>query len=281
MTKLTKNTKLHRAKNLQEVQYILKNIADVKPIAGATGFINKQTDNIIDLPENVLDLNSLKELKLITKTERYFEFGSLVDLNSILELGQRSMSKILYDAIRKIGNHSVRNLATIGGNIATANPVAGLFLPLLALDAKLELKTATETEWVPFARYIDESFDEERNKKFVITRIRIPNETWTNSVFTRIGEDGYIGKDSASFLFSIRLNKNILSDMRLLFASKSLIREKEFDNLLLGRSLPLSERDVVTILQKAREIFYKEKFDSEYHYTVFFNLLEDNLYRLS
>ncbi len=281
MCQLTKETTIHRAKNLQEVQYILKNVSEISPIAGATGFLHNQHDNILTLPKHVLDLNGVKELKSITKTERYFEFASLVTLNSILDLGRRNISHILYDAIEKVGNHTLRNLATIGGNIAKADPASGLFLPMLALDAKLEIKTAKDSEWVPFARYIDKSFDEKRKRKFVISRIRIPNETWSSSTFTRIGHEGYIDESSASFLFSIRLNKNILSEMRLLFASKNLIREKEFDNLLLGRTLPLAGKEVSLIMQKTGEIFTRDKFDSDYHYKVFLNLLEDNLYKLS
>ncbi len=281
MYKLTKKTSLHKAKNLQEVQYILNNVSNVVPISGATGFLNGQIDEIISLPEQVLDLNSLSELKHITKTERYFEFGALVTLNEILELGRRNISTVLYDAVEKIGNHSLRSLATIGGNIANANPASGLFLPMLALDAKIEIKTQKETEWIPFAKYIDESFEEEREKNFIITRIRIPNEKWNKVVFNRIGNEGLMDEESASFLFAIQLNKNILSDMRLLFAGKNLIKEKEFDNLLLGISLPINERDVDAIIQKARNIFERDMFDSDYNYIVFFNLLEDNLYRLS
>ncbi len=281
MYKLSKKTTLHKAKNLQEVQYILNNVSNVIPIAGATGFLNGQTDEILSLPEQALDLNSLAELKHITKTERYFEFGALVTLNEILELGRRNIPTVLYDAIEKVGNHTLRSLASIGGNIAEANPAAGLFLPMIALDAKIEIKNAKETEWIPFSKYIDESFTAEREKNFIITRIRIPNEKWNKVVFNRIGNDGLLNEESASFLFAIQLHKNILSDMRLLFAGKNLIKEKEFDNLLLGISLPINERDVMTIIQKARSIFKRDIFDSDYHYTVFFNLLEDNLYKLS
>ena len=152
---------------------------------------------------------------------------------------------------------------------------------MLALDAKLEIRTAENIEWVPFARYIDKSYAEKREEKYIISRIRIPNETWTKSFYTRIGTPGYIGSDTASFLFLILIQKNILSDMRLFFASDKLIRNKEFDNLLLGRSLPLSQSEVPVIMQKAKQIFTPEQFSSEFHNSCFYNLLEDNLYNLT
>ncbi|MCL6380068.1 FAD-binding protein, partial [Pectobacterium brasiliense] len=73
MTELTKNSIVYRARYMQEMQTILKNISNIKPIAGATGFLNHQTDEMIYLPEHILDLNFLPELKVISKTERYFE----------------------------------------------------------------------------------------------------------------------------------------------------------------------------------------------------------------
>ena len=155
MTELTKNSIVYRARYMQEMQTILKNISNIKPIAGATGFLNHQTDEMIYLPEHILDLNFLPELKVISKTERYFEFGAAVTLNEILDLGKKNIPPSLYYSIEKIANNAIRSLATIGGNIATANPLSGTFLPMLALDAKLEIRTAENIEWVPFAKYID------------------------------------------------------------------------------------------------------------------------------
>lgn len=281
MTELTKKSNVYKARNLQEMQTMLKNISQIVPIAGGTGFLNNQTDQIIDLPKYLLDINKVVELKEITKTERYFEFGAAVTLNEILNLGKKNVPPVLYSAIEKISNNSLRSIATIGGNIARGNLLAGLFLPMLALDAKLELRTANEVEWIPFARYIDESYTQKRDNPHVITRIRIPNESWTKNFYARLGLYGYIYTDTASFLFLVRVQKNILTEMRLLFASEKLIREKEFDNLLLGKILPLNQRDIEPILEKARQIFTAEKFSLDFHRECFFNLLEDNLYSLT
>ena len=97
MTELTKNSIVYRARYMQEMQTILKNISNIKPIAGATGFLNHQTDEMIYLPEHILDLNFLPELKVISKTERYFEFGAAVTLNEILDLGKKNIPPSVTD----------------------------------------------------------------------------------------------------------------------------------------------------------------------------------------
>ncbi|MEL3913031.1 FAD binding domain-containing protein [Treponema pedis] len=281
MESLTKKSNIYRARSLQEMQIMLKNISGVVPIAGATGFLNNQTGDIIDLPQHLLDINQIPELKEIFKTERYFEFGAAVTLNEILDLGKKNIPPVLYSAIEKISNNSLRYLATIGGNIANAEASSGTFLPMLALDAKLEIRTGEEIEWVPFAKYIDTSYNEKRSSSYVITKIRIPNESWTKNFYAKLDSHYNLSEDAASFLFLIRIQKNILSEMRLFFSSNRLIREKEFDNLLLGRSLPLPHREVLGIMEKAKQIFTVDKFGSDFHRTYFFNLLEDNLYKLT
>ena len=82
------------------------------------------------------------------------------------------------------------------------------------------------------------------------------------------------------FLFLTKIQKNFLFDVRLLFADKNLIREKEFDNLLIGRTLPLPKEDIEYILDQAKAIFKEEMFSSAFNKRCFFNLLEKSLYKL-
>ena len=277
----SKKTIVYRAKTVQEIQTLLKNIADIQPIAGATGFLQNQSNELIVLPDHVLDLCSVPELKLISKSDSSFEFGAAVSLQEILNRGEKHVPKALYQGIEKISNMPLRTISTIGGNIAKLNPLNGAFLPILALDSKIEIRTAETVEWIPFTRYIDNSFAEKRAVKHIITRIKIPNESWTKCFYTRLGIQGYINEQSASFLFLLKIQKNVLSEMRLFFAADKLIREKEFDNLLLGKTLPIPEKEISVILEKAKQIFGFDKFKSAFHYSCFFNLLEDNLHNLT
>ena len=137
MNNLEKN--IFYAKNLQEIFYSLKNIKNLKLIGGATG--------LETLPEKSLSIINIPELKKISKHERYIEFGPATSLSQILNLGERHIPKILFDALSTIANPFVRNIATIGGNIMGDFWYHTLYAPLLALDARLELKTENETTY--------------------------------------------------------------------------------------------------------------------------------------
>ena len=155
------------------------------------------------------------------------------------------------------------------------NPFAASYIPLIALDAQCEVCTEKELLWMPFSKYVSEEKD---NNKIII-RIRIKDDEWSYYRYKKIKNGAYMDEIPV-FLFLTKLQKNTLLDVRLLFADKTLIREKEFDNLLLGRSLPLKKEDIEYILNQAKIIFKKEKFSSAFNEQCFFNLLEKSLYKL-
>ena len=126
------------ARTLSDVFYHLKNVNGLQIRGGGTGKF--------PFAEKVLAISSIPELSTIEKKERFIEFGSAVTLSRILDVGRTNMSPVLYDAIKTIASESVRNIATIGGNICSGCEENGtqkstLWGPLLALGAVVALLT--------------------------------------------------------------------------------------------------------------------------------------------
>ena len=179
--------------------------------------------------------------------------------------------------MEKTANVAIRSVATIGGNLALKNPFVASYIPLIALDAQCEICTEKEIFWMPVSKYISEDNNSELNS--VITRIRIKDYDWSYYRYKKIKNGQYMD-EIPIFLFLTKIQKNFLFDVRLLFADKNLIREKEFDNLLIGRTLPLPKEDIEYILDQAKAIFKEEMFSSAFNKRCFFNLLEKSLYKL-
>lgn len=274
---LNKYTTIYGASSAVEAQMILKNITGISLVAGCTEIARRQTSRTLHLPANVLALSEIPELCVVNKTERYVEFGSCVTLNSILQLGVKNIPDILYEAIESIANPAVRNLATIGGNISAKGQRLTAFAPLLALDARLEIRTPLETDWIPMSRYFSNVGRDQPKTPEFISKIRVPTETWDISVFRRVGRPGIVTDTTASFAFLVNSQKNILADIRVAWAGKFFFRKREFENLMIGRTLPLSEKDIMTLLDKADLFFDKTLFPPSYERKCLFNLLEDSL----
>ena len=278
------NYTINIAKTMTELYTLMQNNTGITPLAGTTGLLKDcRTDRFV-LPESILFLKNLPELETIAKRERFIDFGAAATLGTILELGEKNVPQILYQAISLAANPGVRSLATIGGNIAQAPMQNSCLIPLIALDTKIEIRTRKETFWMPLIQYCDESSTVLRQSPHIILRVRVPFEEWTISYYKRLGPIGHITADTASFVFMARTQKNLLSDVKLLFGSTQLIKSKEFENLLTGKGLPIDRRSVGALMKETEEIF-SETFSaaeiSEFQKACFLNLIEESIYLLT
>ncbi|MBP5519195.1 MAG: FAD binding domain-containing protein [Treponema sp.] len=235
------------AKNTTELIKILNNNPGTKVVGGCT--------RIETLPEKFISTHGIKELAYISRHERYIDVGPGTTLSEILSIGQNHLPPILYEALNCIANPIIRNTATIGGNICSENHKLTLFAPLMALDAKLEFKNLTETrtENIRNFRFIPQGF--------ILSNIRIPLVDAELSIFRRIGPEHAISQQSASFAFLADTEKNWLLNVHLAFAGPFTFHSKEFENIMSGRRLPLSQRDITHLEEAVAEQFQKAATD--------------------
>ena len=278
------NYTINIAKTMTELYTLMQNNTGITPLAGTTGLLKDcRTDRFV-LPESILFLKNLPELETIAKRERFIDFGAAATLGTILELGEKNVPQILYQAISLAANPGVRSLATIGGNIAQAPMQHSCLIPLIALDTKIEIRTRKETFWMPLIQYCDESSTVLRQSPHIILRVRVPFEEWTISYYKRLGPIGHITADTASFVFMARTQKNLLSDVKLLFGATQLIKSKEFENLLTGKGLPIDRRSVGALMKETEEIFndtFAAAEISKFQKAYFLNLIEESMYLLT
>ena len=276
------SSNIFTVKNISELYTLMQNVTDITPLAGTTGLLKDCRTDRFSLPESILLLKNLPELETIIKRERFIDFGAAATLSTILELGAKNVPEILYRALSLAANPGVRSLATIGGNIAQAQIRNSAVIPLIALDSKIEIRTKKETFWMPLVRYCDEKSRDLRHTSHVILRVRVPFEEWSIAQYKRLGPVGYITSDTASFVFLARIQKNVLSEVKLLFGGTGVLKSKEFENLLTGKSLPIDRRSIESLMKETEQIF-TDSFSSvgNFQKNCFFNLIEKSLYLLT
>jgi xanthine dehydrogenase D subunit/xanthine dehydrogenase C subunit len=129
-----------RARSIDDVFSLIRSGGGrLKPVAGAT---TTQLDwaKGAPKPEGLIDLSGVSSLKGLSASPEKIWIGAL---STLANLGRSQTlhdnSPLLSAAIRTVAGPSIRNMATIGGNIANRN---GCLLPaLLALEANLVLAT--------------------------------------------------------------------------------------------------------------------------------------------
>ncbi|MDR2051815.1 MAG: FAD binding domain-containing protein [Treponema sp.] len=229
---------------LQELFTVWSRLPGAVPCAGATSLsFHRENGCNISMPEQIISLNGMDELKRFSRTERYLETGAAVHLDEIVNMG-KIVPDVFTRALNAIGSPQLRNLATIGGQICYPFKQLDAIAPLIALDARYELRTASSIRWIPASRFSSMPGPPPLNAQELLTRIRIPLDPWNYSAYKKF-TDPYTGDDTAgSMVFLARFQKNILADLRIIYAGRMVVRDRNSEAVLAGKQLPLTDRDL-------------------------------------
>ncbi len=127
---------------------------DVKLVAGGTDLLPQMKNGVVKA-RRVVDLSQLPELKLIERlSDGGLRVGAAVSART-LELAQpvRDGFTALAESASVVGSLQIRNLATLGGNLANAAPSADMAPPLLALDAEFLIAGPRGQRRIPAAEF--------------------------------------------------------------------------------------------------------------------------------
>jgi len=118
-----------------------------------TKFISGGTDMILNLKKmesdgiTLIDLSRIKEFKYIMEKDDEIFIGACTTLSEISENSIiKKHASFLAKAADSVGSTQIRNVATIGGNIANSFAGADLIPPLIAMEAKLVLLGKSEVK---------------------------------------------------------------------------------------------------------------------------------------
>ena len=233
--------------SLEEVLYQLRNRSNLKICGGCT--------YLKELPPVSMIIRNIKEFKLIEKRERYIEIGAGVTLASIMELGEKHVPPVLYQALGSIATPLVRNIATLGGNLCIEPLCGTLFAPLLALDAKLEFRVNSEILSLPMTQFSIFTTGKLVPAGSVLTKVRVPLDEWELSLFRRVGPSWTLNENCASYAFLASIQKETLMNLRIAFCGALRLHSRELENKLIGTKLPLSPKEIQDMLESAGEYF--------------------------
>ncbi len=131
-------------------------LAMLKERQGQARVIAGGTDLIIQLKKKevtarcLVDVTNLDELKGIELEDGFIRIGACVTHQELASSSLiRERAAALAEGASQVGSPQIRNMGTVGGNIVNAQPAADTVVPLMALEAEVEVATATGTRWEP------------------------------------------------------------------------------------------------------------------------------------
>ena len=121
------------------------------PIAGGTDLLLDLEQGRHSPVQTLVDVTSIAELTLLEQRGDELFIGAAVPVNRIATSPMVvHYAQALTEACDLIAGPQVRNVATLGGNVAHALPAADGTIALLALNAEVEIASATGTRRVRF-----------------------------------------------------------------------------------------------------------------------------------
>lgn len=162
-------------KTLSEAIALLqKHGSDAKILAGGQSLIPLMKLRMAS-PKLLIDLNRLSDLSYIRESDGFLTIGAMtreseIDASDLI----RRKYPILSDTAGVIGDPLVRNMATVGGNLAHADPANDHPATMLALGTEVVATGPKGARKIPIGDFFTDIFTTSLKSDEILTEIRIP-----------------------------------------------------------------------------------------------------------
>lgn len=222
--------------------------------AGGTAWQQENLTSPLKLPPVTLSLHLVDDLKKLTYGDRFLDLGAGITLNQILHANRSFLNPALKEAILAVGNYSLRNLATLGGNLCQKNFLGDLFPVLHLLGAQFEIRSLRTSRWIN-AFAVSDQGKMGLLPGEVLTRIRIPQEDWPRYYYQKIGNFRTPWDERLAMVCLARVKSSTLENFRLAFylPHSGVLRDRALEAELAGQRLPLSPKERSAALESIEE----------------------------
>ena len=198
-------------------------------LAGGTDFYPALGER---LPQaDVVDITGLREIRGISHEEKYVRIGGLTTWTEILRAPLPRCFEALKAAAREVGSVQIQNRGTVAGNLCNASPAADGVPPLLALNAEIELASATGMRRMPLAQFITGNRKTLKKADEILSAVLVPRRMEdAASAFMKLGARRYL-VISISMVAAVLQTEDTgrISEARVAVGSCSTVARRLFD----------------------------------------------------
>ncbi len=232
----------HAPSTLDEAVALLARHGDMaKILAGGQSLIPAMRFRLSE-PEILIDINRLPGLDYIREEGGHLAIGGLTRETALEDSALvQERYPLLADTARVIADPLVRNLATVGGNLAHADPANDHPATMLAFDASVVAQGPGGSRVIPIDDFFTDLFETALAADEVLTEIRIPAPA-TGSGGAYVKMERKVGDYAISAVaVQLTLQGDICSAVRIGLTNVSPVplRATEAESRLVGK--PLSE----------------------------------------
>jgi carbon-monoxide dehydrogenase medium subunit len=244
-------------KSLKEVHATLKEFgSDAKLIAGGTSLVIMMRQRLVR-PNCLVSLRSVRGLNSIEIHDGGTRVGGLathreVESSSLL----RRRLPLLAETYHHVATIRVRNMATVGGGLAHADPNQDPPPTLIALGATVKATSADGSRVIPLDDFFTDYYETVLKPDEIVTEVFIPkmapNSAGAYLKFLPRTADDYATVSAAAVL-TLDKTRKVISDVRIALGSVGVtpIRATAAEAILRGQ--PLKAEAFAEAGEKAKE----------------------------
>jgi CO/xanthine dehydrogenase FAD-binding subunit len=274
--------KFYSPSSLQEA-LIIKNERDVYILSGGTDLLVKYRGVALTVPKiykDLLYIGKIEQLKSISVKDGVIKIGSATTLNDLEE--NPITPSILKSAIKELACISIKNIATIGGNIANASPAGDTISPLIAMDAHVNLISIKEMRKLPLAQFIVGPGKTLLRDNEIIASIEIEDFKFNREYYKKVGTRLANALSKVNFVGLALIENDTLMDIRIAIGAVApvVVRSEEIEKKLKGmksKEIQKSIKDIQKEYSYLLRPIDDQRSTATYRKVIALNLLKDFL----
>lgn len=193
-----------------------------------------------ETPQSVISLQKIQGLNgITTASDGSITIGAMTKVRDVeLSDDVQKYHTALAEGASEIGSIQIRNLATIGGNIAHASPAADTVAGLLVADAQVDIASTDGERSVPINELFTGPGQTVLKPGEIITQFRLPSPAsgshYIKHKIREVMDLAFIGVASA-----VNIDNGTITDARIGLAAvaPTPIRATEAEDLLKGKEI--------------------------------------------
>ena len=199
--------------NLKELKDYLE-VKSFQFIAGGTD-LNLQRPIINEKENNIICLNSIKELNFIKKFKDKMVLGGAVTIENFLDSVRSKMPELI-EILQRFGSPQIRNQGTIGGNLCTSSPIGDLAPLLMVLNSDINVFGKNGIKKTNIKNFFKGYRKNILKKDEIILSIEIPYPNKKNKIFSwKLSKRYDQDISTVSLAINIQTQKNIIKEIQM------------------------------------------------------------------
>ena len=213
---------------------------DGRVMAGGTSMIIMMRQRLL-MPKVVISLNRVPKFDRITYSAKDgLRIGAGARHRDIeLSKAVQQHYPLLYETFRKVAQPRIRNMGTVGGNLAAGDPLTDPGASLIALDAEVTLASSKGERTLPLDEFFIDYYQTAMEPGELLTEIHVPppsRSAWAHIKFTPRSIEDFA---TVGVAITLDVKDGICQDVRLGLNSVSsiIVHAKNAEAVIRGKAI--------------------------------------------